>query len=166
MAHNIIMRAFECSSPHNVPLCSHRDYVEQFSIQEAFQRLEKSFTKVKECRKEIGDLNEDSNKANIDQEDYNVENPNEVDLDVDENDDSDAALAIKKNLLLEGPIGPNGQHYCLVFEYLANNLLSLIKYYDYKGIPLKMVKNICYYTLIVLDYLHRGISIIHTDLNP
>eukprot|EP00253_Pinus_taeda_P026625 PITA_26625 len=62
--------------------------------------------------------------------------------------------------------GPNGQHYCLVFEYLGNNLLSLIKYYDYKGMPLKMVKNICYYTLIGLDYLHRRLSIIHTDLKP
>lgn len=106
------MQAFELSSPQNVPLCSHWDYVEQFSIQEAFQRLEKSFTKVKECRKEIGDLDEDSNKADIDQEDYNVDNPNEVDLDVnenddvDENDDSDAALAIKRIYCLKDQLDP------------------------------------------------------------
>lgn len=37
----------------------------------------------------------------IDQEDYNVENPDEVNLDVDENDDSDVSLAIKRNLFLE-----------------------------------------------------------------
>ena len=51
--------------------------------------------------------------------------------------------------------GPNGQHVCLVYEYFSENLLSMIKYYDYKGMPLKMVKNICYYTFIGLDYLHH-----------
>lgn len=62
--------------------------------------------------------------------------------------------------------GPNGNHVCIVLEYLGDNLLSLIKYYSYRGMPLKMVKNICYYTLIGLDYLHRECSIIHTDLKP
>lgn len=32
--------------------------------------------------------------------------------------------------------------------------------------PLKIVKNICYYTLIGLDYLHRRLSTIQTNLNP
>ncbi|XP_050380383.1 uncharacterized protein LOC126797723 [Argentina anserina] len=62
--------------------------------------------------------------------------------------------------------GPNGQHVCMVFEYLGDNLLTLIKYSDYRGVPLHMVKLICYHVLVGLDYLHRQLSIIHTDLKP
>ncbi|KAL5580188.1 hypothetical protein UlMin_012630 [Ulmus minor] len=62
--------------------------------------------------------------------------------------------------------GPNGQHVCMVFEYLGDNLLTLIKYSDYRGIPLHMVKEICFHVLVGLDYLHRQLSIIHTDLKP
>jgi len=62
--------------------------------------------------------------------------------------------------------GPNGQHVCMVFEYLGDNLLTLIKYSDYRGIPLHMVNEICFQMLVGLDYLHRELSIIHTDLKP
>lgn len=62
--------------------------------------------------------------------------------------------------------GPNGQHVCMVFEYLGDNLLTLIKYADYRGIPLHMVKEICFHILVGLDYLHSKLSIIHTDLKP
>ncbi|XP_057805092.1 uncharacterized protein LOC131020352 [Salvia miltiorrhiza] len=62
--------------------------------------------------------------------------------------------------------GPNGQHVCMVFEYLGDNLLTLIKYSDYRGVPLHMVKEICFHILAGLDYLHRQLSIIHTDLKP
>ncbi|KHG12495.1 Serine/threonine-protein kinase SRPK [Gossypium arboreum] len=62
--------------------------------------------------------------------------------------------------------GPNGQHMCMVFEYLGDNLLTLIKYSDYRGVPLHMVKEICQHILVGLDYLHRELSIIHTDLKP
>ncbi|KAI3520572.1 hypothetical protein L1887_10021 [Cichorium endivia] len=62
--------------------------------------------------------------------------------------------------------GPNGQHVCMVFEYLGDNLLTLIKYSDYRGIPLHKVKEICFHILGGLDYLHRQLSIIHTDLKP
>lgn len=62
--------------------------------------------------------------------------------------------------------GPNGQHVCMVFEYLGDNLLTLIKYSDYRGVPLHMVKEICFHILVGLDYLHRELSIIHTDLKP
>lgn len=62
--------------------------------------------------------------------------------------------------------GPNGQHVCMVFEYLGDNLLTLIKYSDYRGISLDMVKEICFHILVGLDYLHRQLSIIHTDLKP
>jgi serine/threonine-protein kinase SRPK3 len=62
--------------------------------------------------------------------------------------------------------GPNGSHVCMVFEFLGDNLLTLIKFTDYRGIPLPMVKEICRHVLIGLDYLHRELSIIHTDLKP
>ncbi|CAL0299360.1 unnamed protein product [Lupinus luteus] len=62
--------------------------------------------------------------------------------------------------------GPNGQHVCMVFEYLGENLLTLIKYSDYRGIPINMVKEICFHILVGLDYLHKQLSIIHTDLKP
>ncbi|RRT68401.1 hypothetical protein B296_00018303 [Ensete ventricosum] len=62
--------------------------------------------------------------------------------------------------------GPNGHHVCMVFEFLGDNLLTLIKYTDYRGIPLSKVKEICCCVLIGLDYLHRDLSIIHTDLKP
>lgn len=62
--------------------------------------------------------------------------------------------------------GPNGKHVCMVFEYLGDNLLSLIKYSDYRGVPLHTVKELCFHILVGLDYLHRELSIIHTDLKP
>lgn len=62
--------------------------------------------------------------------------------------------------------GPNGQHVCMVFEYLGDNLLTLIKYSDYRGLPIHKVKEICFNVLVGLDYLHRQLSIIHTDLKP
>ncbi|CAL0316926.1 unnamed protein product [Lupinus luteus] len=62
--------------------------------------------------------------------------------------------------------GPNGQHVCMVFEYLGDNLLTLIKYSDYRGMPINMVKEICFHILVGLDYLHKQLSIIHTDLKP
>ncbi|GAB4856515.1 hypothetical protein Ancab_014432 [Ancistrocladus abbreviatus] len=62
--------------------------------------------------------------------------------------------------------GPNGQHVCMVFEYLGDNLLTLIKYSDYRGLPLHKVKEICYHVLVGLDYLHKQLQIIHTDLKP
>eukprot|EP00899_Mesostigma_viride_P012986 jgi/Mesvir1/21689/Mv04109-RA.1 len=62
--------------------------------------------------------------------------------------------------------GPNGRHVCMVMESLGDNLLTLIKRFRYRGIPLVYVKEIAYYILMSLDYLHRELSIIHTDLKP
>ncbi|XP_026664822.2 SRSF protein kinase 2-like [Phoenix dactylifera] len=62
--------------------------------------------------------------------------------------------------------GPNGHHVCMVFEFLGDNLLTLIKYTDYRGVPLSMVKEICRHILVGLDYLHHDLQIIHTDLKP
>ena len=33
--------------------------------------------------------------------------------------------------------GPNGTHVCMCFEVLGDNLLALIKRYDYRGIPMR-----------------------------
>ena len=46
------------------------------------------------------------------------------------------------------------------------NLLEIMKRYDYKGIPLPLVRRMTKQVLIGLDYLHRKCRIIHTDLKP
>ncbi|XP_042043213.1 SRSF protein kinase 1-like isoform X1 [Salvia splendens] len=84
---------------------------------------------------------------------------------IDEGDPEDKKCVVK---LLDHfkHSGPNGQHVCMVFEYLGDNLLTLIKYSAYRGLPLHKVKEICFHILVGLDYLHRKLSIIHTDLKP
>lgn len=62
--------------------------------------------------------------------------------------------------------GPNGHHVCMTFEVLGENLLSLIKKYKNRGVPIKIVKQISKQALLGLDYLHRKCRIIHTDLKP
>ncbi|XP_020591910.1 SRSF protein kinase 1-like [Phalaenopsis equestris] len=62
--------------------------------------------------------------------------------------------------------GPNGQHLCMVFETLGDSLLRLIRYNRYKGIGLQNVKYVCRSILLGLDYLHREVGLIHTDLKP
>ncbi|KAK4792673.1 hypothetical protein SAY86_023108 [Trapa natans] len=62
--------------------------------------------------------------------------------------------------------GPNGQHLCMVLEFLGDSLLRMMKYNRYKGIELNKVREICICILIGLDYLHRELGIIHTDLKP
>ncbi|RCV12992.1 hypothetical protein SETIT_2G311200v2 [Setaria italica] len=60
--------------------------------------------------------------------------------------------------------GPNGQHICLVFEFLGDSLLKLVQYNRYKGIGFDRVKRICKSILVGLDYLHNELGIIHSDL--
>lgn len=62
--------------------------------------------------------------------------------------------------------GPNGKHYVMVFEILGVNLLEIIKRYDYKGIPLHLVRELSKQCLIGLDYMNRICKLIHTDLKP
>lgn len=62
--------------------------------------------------------------------------------------------------------GPNGQHLCMVLEFLGDSLLRLIRYNRYKGMGLNKVREICKCILIGLDYLHRELGIIHSDLKP
>ncbi|EEQ86203.1 hypothetical protein RJZ56_003596 [Blastomyces dermatitidis] len=62
--------------------------------------------------------------------------------------------------------GPNGDHVCMVFEVLGENLLGLIRRWNHRGIPMPLVKQITKQVLLGLDYLHRECGIIHTDLKP
>eukprot|EP00232_Nephroselmis_pyriformis_P024933 CAMPEP_0182871650 /NCGR_PEP_ID=MMETSP0034_2-20130328/11245_1 /TAXON_ID=156128 /ORGANISM="Nephroselmis pyriformis, Strain CCMP717" /LENGTH=281 /DNA_ID=CAMNT_0025004211 /DNA_START=82 /DNA_END=923 /DNA_ORIENTATION=- len=62
--------------------------------------------------------------------------------------------------------GPHGRHVCMVFEVLGDNLLTLIKRYNYRGVPIEIVRNITRQILVGCDFLHRELSIIHTDLKP
>jgi serine/threonine-protein kinase SRPK3 len=54
----------------------------------------------------------------------------------------------------------------MVFEILGVNLLEVIKRYNYKGVPMNLVRRIAQQCLIGLDYLHRICGVIHTDLKP
>jgi serine/threonine-protein kinase SRPK3 len=62
--------------------------------------------------------------------------------------------------------GPNGKHFIMVFEILGVNFLEIIKRYDYKGVPLPLVRRLARQCLIGLDYMHRMCQIIHTDFKP
>jgi serine/threonine-protein kinase SRPK3 len=54
----------------------------------------------------------------------------------------------------------------MVFEILGVNFLEIIKRYDYKGVPLPLVRKLARQCLIGLDYMHRLCKIIHTDFKP
>ena len=62
--------------------------------------------------------------------------------------------------------GPMGKHFVMVFEILGVNLLEVIKRYNYKGVPMPLVRIMAKQCLMGLDYLHRVCQIIHTDLKP
>lgn len=49
---------------------------------------------------------------------------------------------------------------------LGDNLLALIKAFDYRGIPLPVVRRLARQILVALDHIHSGPRIIHTDLKP
>jgi len=55
---------------------------------------------------------------------------------------------------------------CMAFEVLGSNLLTLIRQYRHRGIPLSIVKRIVKQILMGLEYLHDKCHIIHTDLKP
>lgn len=62
--------------------------------------------------------------------------------------------------------GPNGRHVCLTFEVLGKSLLSLIKRFNYRGVPLPIIKVISRQILDGLTFTHDECRIIHTDLKP
>lgn len=62
--------------------------------------------------------------------------------------------------------GPCGRHMCLVFDVLGVSLLSLIKRFRYRGVPLPLVRSVACDMLRGLQFLHEAAGIIHTDLKP
>ncbi|GMF38347.1 unnamed protein product [Phytophthora fragariaefolia] len=62
--------------------------------------------------------------------------------------------------------GPNGVHVCMVFEMMGDNLLTLIKYYNYRGVPMPLVQRLTRDMMEGLAFLHGKCQIIHTDLKP
>eukprot|EP00831_Metopus_contortus_P012781 TRINITY_DN15147_c0_g2_i1.p1 TRINITY_DN15147_c0_g2~~TRINITY_DN15147_c0_g2_i1.p1 ORF type:complete len:366 (+),score=76.91 TRINITY_DN15147_c0_g2_i1:192-1289(+) len=62
--------------------------------------------------------------------------------------------------------GSNGKHFVMVFEIMGVYLLDIIRRYEYRGIPIPLVRIMAKHVLIGLDYLHRICKIIHTDLKP
>eukprot|EP00548_Thalassiothrix_antarctica_P012535 CAMPEP_0194161084 /NCGR_PEP_ID=MMETSP0152-20130528/78741_1 /TAXON_ID=1049557 /ORGANISM="Thalassiothrix antarctica, Strain L6-D1" /LENGTH=1067 /DNA_ID=CAMNT_0038870835 /DNA_START=245 /DNA_END=3448 /DNA_ORIENTATION=- len=62
--------------------------------------------------------------------------------------------------------GANGRHMCMVFTMLGCNLLGVIKSFNYRGIPVPVVKRMIRGICMGLDFLHRKCNIIHTDLKP
>ncbi|KEG15468.1 serine/arginine-rich protein specific kinase SRPK [Trypanosoma grayi] len=61
--------------------------------------------------------------------------------------------------------GPNGTHVCMIFDVYGEDLLSLIDRYEYRGVPLPIVKCISRQILVGLEHVH-ALEIIHTDLKP
>ena len=55
---------------------------------------------------------------------------------------------------------------CHSFQVLGDNLLALIKEYNYRGIPIPLARRIARQVLVALHYLHTTCQIIHTDLKP
>lgn len=46
-----------------------------------------------------------------------------------------------------------------LMQVLGENLLALIKMYQYRGIPIPVVRNIARQMLVGLDYLHRFVHL-------
>jgi serine/threonine-protein kinase SRPK3 len=58
--------------------------------------------------------------------------------------------------------GPHGRHVCMVFEVMGDNLLTLIRMYDHRGIPVPVVRHLASQILVALDHMHTKCRIIHT----
>jgi len=59
--------------------------------------------------------------------------------------------------------GPHGQHKCLIFDLMGENLLAVIRFFDSTGLPMPMVKKICADTLRGVAHIQSR-NIVHTDI--
>ncbi len=59
--------------------------------------------------------------------------------------------------------GPNGKHFCMVFELMGKNMLSITREHNYRGIPLDQVRVIMKDVMSGLATMHKA-RMIHTDL--
>ncbi|KAI9744041.1 MAG: serine/threonine protein kinase, CMGC group [Candelina submexicana] len=62
--------------------------------------------------------------------------------------------------------GPHGDHVCLVFEVMGEDLVGLARRYCDGKLPVHLVKQVARQLLLGLDYLHRSCMVVHTDLQP
>ena len=62
--------------------------------------------------------------------------------------------------------GPNGKHIGMVFELMGVDLLKVMKWYNWEGIPLPLVRIMAKQVLTGLYYLHEHCEVIHTDIKP
>ncbi len=60
----------------------------------------------------------------------------------------------------------NGTHHCMVFPLLGHSVLTLIRRYQCRGLPIPIVKYITRQVLQGLSDLHDKAGIIHTDIKP
>ncbi|KAI0724203.1 Pkinase-domain-containing protein [Cerioporus squamosus] len=63
-------------------------------------------------------------------------------------------------------VGPDGNHICLVFEPLGENLLALIERHKKTGVAVDLVRVIAKQMLLGLQYLHDECDLVHTDIKP
>ncbi|CAO3644345.1 unnamed protein product [Cunninghamella blakesleeana] len=62
--------------------------------------------------------------------------------------------------------GHNTRHVCMVFEVLGETLLSVMKSFNFRGLPIPLVKRITQQILKGLEFLHNDCGIVHTDIKP
>eukprot|EP00397_Hematodinium_sp_SG-2012_P011531 GEMP01011671.1.p1 GENE.GEMP01011671.1~~GEMP01011671.1.p1 ORF type:complete len:627 (+),score=162.06 GEMP01011671.1:106-1986(+) len=74
--------------------------------------------------------------------------------------DSPYCMAMKNHFWHSGP---NGNHKCLIFDLMGENLLALVRHFNDEGLPLRWVKKIAYDTLHGLAHCHAR-QVIHTDI--
>ncbi|CAO3624252.1 unnamed protein product [Cunninghamella echinulata] len=62
--------------------------------------------------------------------------------------------------------GHNTKHVCMVFEVLGESLLSVMKRFNFRGLPIPLVKRITQQITKGLYFLHQECGIVHTDIKP
>ena len=63
-------------------------------------------------------------------------------------------------------VGPHGNHFCIVYEFLGVSLAQLLKSQDFHLLPEKVVKLVVKQLLIGLDFLHNTCRVLHTNIKP
>ena len=60
----------------------------------------------------------------------------------------------------------HNDNYCIIMELMGPNILTIIKEYHFKGIPVRIVKRIIQQVLIGLQFIHDKCDYIHGDIKP
>lgn len=59
-------------------------------------------------------------------------------------------------------VGPHGDHVCLVHEVMCRNLHEFSFHFEYRQLPLDLVREVARQMLRGLEYLHDVCGVIHT----